>query len=239
MHGGLAFARELLADLQPQVADVEADMVVCVPFVMLRAVAGTVQDSNLHAGAQDVSEYEAGAFTGETSAAMLRDCQCEYVIIGHSERRTLFGDTDERVVAKVEAALDADLVPILCVGETQAEREAGDTEAVVARQLRAVLDGLGAGRLGTLVIAYEPVWAIGTGLTATPEQAQAVHAFLRGQVSQADATLANGVRILYGGSVKADNAAELFAMPDIDGGLVGGASLKADDFAKICQAADL
>ncbi len=238
MNGDLPFARELLDGLCPAVASLQSELVVCVPHVMARAVAGALQDTNIGVGGQDVSEYESGAYTGETSAAMLVDCQCRYVIIGHSERRTLFGDTDERVLAKVRAALAAGLVPILCVGETRAEREAGQTEAVVARQLEAVLAGIAAAELDRLVVAYEPVWAIGTGLTATPEQAQAVHGFLRGRLAAVDGALAENTRILYGGSVKSDNAAELFAMTDIDGGLVGGASLKAAEFAQICRAAD-
>ncbi len=238
MNGDLPFARDLLDGLRPQVAALQSELVVCVPAVLARAVAGDLQDTNIGVGGQDLSEYGSGAYTGETSAAMLLDCQCRYVIIGHSERRTLFGDTDERVVAKVKAALAAGLVPILCVGETREEREAERTEAVVGGQLQAVLTAIAPADLGSLVIAYEPVWAIGTGLTASPDQAQAVHAYLRDQLAEVDAALAAGARILYGGSVKADNAEELFAMADIDGGLVGGASLKADEFARICQAAD-
>ena len=178
-----------------------------------------------------------GAFTGEVSAAMLRDVGCEYVIVGHSERRALYGESDTLVARKFAAALGKGLVPILCVGESLAERDAGHTHDVVGRQLDAVLDLSGATPFATAVIAYEPVWAIGTGRVATPEQAQDVHAFVRGRIAGRDATIASSVRILYGGSVKAGNARELFAMPDVDGGLIGGASLKAEEFVAILAAA--
>jgi triosephosphate isomerase len=179
-----------------------------------------------------------GAFTGEVSAAMLKDVGCHYVLVGHSERRQVYGEGDALVARKFVAAQSQGLVPVLCVGETLEEREGEQTVQVVARQLDAVLAVSGVGSLARAVIAYEPVWAIGTGRTASPEQAQDVHAMIRGKVAALDATIGGSVRILYGGSVKASNARELFAMPDIDGGLVGGASLKADEFARICAAAD-
>ena len=195
------------------------------------------QDPRLGLGAQDLSEFDSGAYTGEVSGQMLAEVGCAYVLVGHSERRALFGDSDERVAAKFVAALKAGLVPVLCVGETLSEREAGSTEQVVGRQLGAALQAAGVGALERAVVAYEPVWAIGTGRTASSEQAQQAHAFLRGRIAQSDARVAAGVRILYGGSVKPGNAAQLFAMPDVDGGLIGGASLVASDFLAICQAA--
>ena len=187
---------------------------------------------------QSVCDEPQGAFTGEVSAAMLKDVGCRYVLVGHSERRQLYGEDDALVARKFVAAQSQGLVPVLCVGETLEEREGERTVEVVARQLDAVLAVSGAVALASAVIAYEPVWAIGTGRTASPEQAQDVHAMIRGRVAALDATIGGSVRILYGGSVKASNAREIFAMPDIDGGLVGGASLKADEFARICAAAD-
>ena len=214
-----------------------ADVLVCPPFVYLDQVRELLAGSPVALGAQDVAEQASGAFTGEVSAAMLAETGCSHVIIGHSERRALFGDTDERVAAKFTAAREQGLVPILCVGETQQERESGVTIDVIDRQVGAVLDGAGAGAFDAAIIAYEPVWAIGTGLTATPDQAQEVHAHIRSVIAAADAKIAGGLRILYGGSVKGANAAELFAKQDIDGGLIGGASLDADDFLAICRAA--
>jgi triosephosphate isomerase len=193
--------------------------------------------SGISWGAQNVSQFEAGAYTGEVSGAMLVDFGCRYAIVGHSERRTLFGETSGIVAQKYAAAQKAGLTPILCIGETLAEREAGETEAVVESQLDAVLSQSGALSFTHAVIAYEPVWAIGTGKTATPEQAQAVHAFIRGRVAAAESAIAENVLILYGGSVKGSNAPQLFAMPDIDGGLIGGASLDAAEMATICRAA--
>jgi len=213
------------------------ECVVCPPFVYLQELARVVRDTPLRLGAQDVCAEPVGAFTGEVSAAMLRDVGCEYVIVGHSERRALFGEPDTLVARKFGAALGKGLVPILCVGESLAERDAGRTHEVVGRQLDAVLDLSGAGPFATAVIAYEPVWAIGTGRVASPEQAQDVHAFIRGRIAARDATISSSVRILYGGSVKAGNARELFAMPDVDGGLIGGASLKAEEFVAIVAAA--
>ena len=185
---------------------------------------------------QDISDQEAGAFTGEVSGAMLREFGCSYAIVGHSERRALYAEDDEFTARKFAAARRAGLTPILCVGETLEERDQGVTEDVVARQLDAVIDLEGIEAIGAAVIAYEPVWAIGTGKTATPDQAQDVHAFIRGKLAGLDQAVADKVQILYGGSVKGSNAAELFAMQDIDGGLIGGASLAADDFLAICKA---
>ena len=211
------------------------DAAVCVPAPYLVEVASALAGSTLAWGSQDCSAHDAGAYTGEVSASMLAEFGCTHVIVGHSERRAMHGESDALVAAKAERALGSGLVPIVCVGETLAEREAGHTRMVVARQLTAVTEALGE-RVANVVLAYEPVWAIGTGKTATPAEAQAVHAQLRAQL---DAAVAGGaaVLILYGGSVKADNAAQLFAEPDIDGGLIGGASLKAADFIAICRAA--
>jgi triosephosphate isomerase len=188
-------------------------------------------------GAQDVCAEEPGAHTGEVSAGMLADAGCRYVIVGHSERRALYGEGDGLVARKFLAAGRHALVPVLCVGESLAERERDATQSVILRQLDAVLEAAGAPAFAGAVVAYEPVWAIGTGLTATPAQAQEVHALIRGRIAENDATIAASLRVLYGGSVKAANAAELFAMPDVDGGLIGGASLKAEEFASICAAA--
>jgi triosephosphate isomerase len=234
MNGSAAGNEALLAALKTAALGA-AEVSVCVPAVYLHDVAQTLEGSAVHWGAQDCSSHESGAYTGEISAAMLAEFGCRHVIVGHSERRALHGEGDALVAQKAAAALAHGLVPIVCVGETLAEREAGRTEAVVARQLGAAIELLGK-RIDGVVVAYEPVWAIGTGKTASPAEAQAVHAFLREALAGAGAT-SGSLRILYGGSVKADNAAELFAEPDIDGGLIGGASLKAADFIAICQAA--
>ena len=212
-------------------------LLVCPPFPYLAAVAAQADGSRVAVGAQNVSEHEAGAFTGEVSAAMLKDVGCEYVIVGHSERRSLYGESSARVAATFVAAQGAGLTPILCVGETLEEREAGTTERVVDEQLDAAIDAAGIAAFGAAVIAYEPVWAIGTGMTATPEQAQEVHRHLRARIEELDENIAAGVRILYGGSMKGENAAGLLAQADIDGGLIGGASLNADDFLAIAGAA--
>ncbi len=238
MHGSRAenarLIEELLAGCAPQPA---ALCVICPPYVYLQEAARLLRDSALSLGAQDVSADAQGAFTGEVSAAMLKDVGCEYVIVGHSERRLLYRESDQLIARKFGAAHAKGLVPILCVGEQLADRDAGRTQDVVARQLDVVLELCGAGALEQAVVAYEPVWAIGTGRTATPEQAQEVHAFIRARIAARDARIATATRILYGGSVKAGNAAELFAMPDVDGGLIGGASLKADEFLTILAAA--
>ena len=226
-----------LADAVLQGADGrKAEILLCPPFVYLADVARVLKDSGIALGAQDLCAEDNGAFTGEVSGAMLRDFSCRYVIVGHSERRALYGEGDSLVARKFMAAQKAGLTPILCIGETLTEREAGATHGVVERQLKAVLDAAGIGAFDKAVVAYEPVWAIGTGRTAKFDQAQEVHALIRGLLAAEDAKIATAARILYGGSVKAANAAELFRMPDIDGGLVGGASLDAVEFLAICAA---
>ena len=238
MNAGRAFNQELLAHLCAALSGFDgADVAVCVPAPYLAQVGQLVAGSPVALGAQTLSEHGSGAYTGEISAAMLLEFECRYVIVGHSERRALFGETNAVVAAKYVAAHKAGVVPIVCVGETWAEREAGATEAIIAAQLDAVLEVAVGDGLAKAVFAYEPVWAIGTGKTATPDQALAVHAFVRARVAARDPVAAASVRILYGGSVSAGNATGLFACPDIDGGLVGGASLKAADFAAICKAA--
>ena len=238
MHGSLAENRALLDALVSGLSGLrDAAAAVCVPYPYLGQVQSALQGSPLAWGAQNLSQHEKGAYTGEVSASMLLDFGCRYVIVGHSERRALYGEDDAVVAAKYVAAQKAGLTPILCVGETLEEREGGITEQVVARQLRAVIDLAGVKSLARSVVAYEPVWAIGTGKTASPEQAQAVHAFIRAQVAAADAAVGAALIIQYGGSVKGANAAQLFAMPDIDGGLIGGASLNGEEFVAICRAA--
>ena len=238
MHGGLAANQRLLDGLKSNAARWQGvSSAVCAPFPYLQQVRDSLRGSSIAWGAQTLSEHDVGAYTGEVSGAMLRDFECRYVIVGHSERRQLYGERDAQIAAKFQAAQRAGLIPILCVGETLAEREQGATEEVVGRQLDAVLSAAGVAALQEAVLAYEPVWAIGTGRTATPEQAQAVHRFLRERVAARDGAVAAEVQILYGGSVKAANAVELFAMPDLDGGLIGGASLVVDDFIAICEAA--
>ncbi len=236
MHGNSQSIRELLTALTPAVAGSAAEIAVIPPLVYVPLCADLLAGSTVSVGAQTVSEQrDPGAYTGEVSAEMLADSGCHYVLVGHSERRSLYGENDALVAAKAEAALKANVLPIVCVGETREQREAGETLKVVGRQLDVVLATLKSGH-EKITVAYEPVWAIGTGLTASPEQAQEVHAFIRKQLAAHSADLADTVRILYGGSVKAANAAELFAQPDIDGGLVGGASLDAEEFAAICNA---
>jgi triosephosphate isomerase len=238
MNGALGASQALVQALRAGVSGKSrAQMLLCPPFVYLPAVARWLEGAPIALGAQNLSEHAAGAYTGEVAGGMLKDVGCQYVIVGHSERRTLYGETDAIVAAKFRAAQAAGLVPILCVGETLAEREAGKTDAVVARQMGALIDTVGGAAFARAVVAYEPVWAIGTGRTATPEQAQEVHALIRKLLATGDATIAPAVRILYGGSVKGSNARELFAQQDIDGGLVGGASLDAADFLRIFAAA--
>jgi triosephosphate isomerase len=214
-----------------------AECVICPPFVYLYEVGRALRDSSIRLGAQDVCAEAQGAYTGEVSAAMLKDVGCHYVLVGHSERRALYAEDDELVARKFSAALGKGLTPILCVGEQLAEREAGRAHEVIVRQLDAVIAVSGVESLARAVLAYEPVWAIGTGRTATPEQAQEIHAFVRQRIAGRDAKIAADLRILYGGSCKGANARELFAMPDVDGGLIGGASLKADEFLAIWNAA--
>lgn len=236
MHGSRAIARELVAGVAAGLPS-GVDVVVLPPFPYLDALAGAHAAAPLAFGAQDLSEHAQGAYTGEVSGAMLKDIGCGYVLVGHSERRQYHGESDAQVAAKFVAAQAAGLVPILCIGETLAEREDGATESVIARQLGVVIERAGVAAFASAVVAYEPVWAIGTGRTASPEQAQDVHAFMRGIFAGRDATIASSLRLLYGGSVKPANAAELFGRPDVDGGLIGGASLVAGDFLAICAAA--
>ena len=239
MHGDRQANRILLEAVRSGATGLQrVAIALCAPFPYLAQVSEMLSGTRLAWGAQNVSEHRQGAYTGEVSAAMLADFGCRFVIVGHSERRQLFGETDAQTAAKFAAAQASGLVPILCVGETLAERDAGDTERAVARQLDAVLGACGVEALSKAVLAYEPVWAIGSGRNATPEQAQGVHAFLRARVAARDARIAEGLRILYGGSVKPGNAAQLFAMRDLDGGLIGGASLVAPDFLAIAKAAD-
>ncbi len=239
MHGTRAFARELATAIVAETRALhEVEIALCPPAVLIPAVMEAVAGSSIRCGGQDVSEFEAGAYTGEIASAMLVDQGCRYVIVGHSERRQHYGDTAVRVAAKMACAHANGLTPILCLGETLAQRQAGQTEAAIAAQLAPILALDGAAQvLGASAIAYEPVWAIGTGETATPTQAEAVHAYIRQRLHACQGESAEQVRILYGGSVKAANAADLFAMPNVNGGLVGGASLEAADFAQICAAA--
>jgi triosephosphate isomerase len=239
MNGSLEESRKLVGVLRAGVGTAShADMLLAPPYVYLGAVKGWLQGSSILLAAQDVADRQgSGAYTGEVSGAMLVEVGCGHAIVGHSERRALYGDTDPVVAAKFGAAQAAGLIPILCVGETLAQRDAGETEQTVERQVNAVLDAAGVEAFAEAVIAYEPVWAIGTGRTATPEQAQEVHAFIRAMIAARDATIASSLLILYGGSVKGANARALFAKEDIDGGLVGGASLIASDFLEIFHAA--
>lgn len=235
MNGSLTANEDWVATFVPKAAALRCEVVVCAPFVYLCTLGRALAPAEL--GAQDLSERTAGAYTGDISGEMLADVGCRWVIVGHSERRQLHGESDAIVAAKAARALQAGLRPIVCVGETLTDREAGRTQQVVGAQLAAVLDAIGPEGLGAGALAYEPVWAIGTGRNATPAQAQEVHAALRAQVAARDAAAADSLRILYGGSVKTNNAAELFACADIDGGLVGGAALNAGDFLAICAAA--
>jgi triosephosphate isomerase len=238
MHGSRAENARLIEELGTHYPrDPAADCVVCPPLVYLQEIGRMLRDTPMRLGAQDVCADTQGAFTGEVSAAMLKDVGCEYTIVGHSERRLLYRESDQLVARKFATAHSKGLIPILCVGEQLSERDAGRTAEVVSRQLDAVLELSGVQTLGQAVVAYEPVWAIGTGRTATPEQAQEVHAAIRARIGARDAKIAGATRILYGGSVKASNAAELLSMPDVDGGLIGGASLKADEFLAILKAA--
>ena len=239
MYGRKPGIRELIAGILAGLDSAgRSELLVLPPHPYLDLVAELLHSAPVAVGAQDLSSRAEGAYTGDVSGEMLVDCGCSHVLVGHSERRTLHGESDQTVAAKFMAAQGAGLQPLLCVGETLEQREQGRTEEVVARQLAAVLETAGIGAFGSAVLAYEPVWAIGTGRTATPDQAQAVHAAIRAQLTVEDATIAGQVRILYGGSVKSDNAAEIFAREDIDGGLIGGASLQAESFMAIYRAAN-
>lgn len=237
MNGSLAANAVLLAGIKSGLGQQACDVVVCAPAPYLAQCRAELAGSAIAWGAQDVSIHESGAYTGEVSAAILLDFGCKYVIIGHSERRAYHSESNELVAQKTARALKAGLTPIVCVGETLAEREAGQTDAVVGKQIDAVLEAVDASALAKIVVAYEPVWAIGTGKTATPQMAQEVHATLRAKLATKNSTAAVNVQILYGGSMNPDNAKELLAMPDIDGGLIGGAALKVVDFLTIGQAA--
>lgn len=236
LHGSSEMTASLVSEISAGAAGMSnVEVVVCPPYPYLAQAVSQVE--GVAVGAQDVcDQVEQGAYTGEVNGAMLNDIGCQYAIIGHSERRQYYGDTDELVAAKFQAAQTAEITPILCIGETLEEREAGQTEAVLARQIDAVVDAAGIEAFEFAVLAYEPVWAIGTGKTASPEQAQEVHAFIRARLADKDATIAAQLRILYGGSVKPDNASTLFACEDVDGGLIGGAALKSADFLGICEA---
>jgi triosephosphate isomerase len=239
LNGSRASIKELGDGLLAGVSDIKNTQVaVCPPFVYLNEVCQMLASGPISVGSQDVSAEDSGAFTGEVAGTMIAEMGCTYAIVGHSERRAIYGESDELTARKFAAARRHGLKPILCVGETLQEREQNITEKVVARQIDAVIDLEGIDAFKDAVVAYEPVWAIGTGMTATPEQAQEVHAFIRGRIAAEDQGVADGLQILYGGSVKGSNAEELFAKPDIDGGLIGGASLAAGEFLTICQAAD-
>lgn len=239
MNGSKESAKALLDGLLAGIGGIaRTEMAVCPPFPYLQLAQDVLAGSALKLGAQNVSGEEGGAFTGEVAASMLTDFGCTYVICGHSERRALYGETDAAIAKKIEMTVAQGMTPILCVGETLEERESGDTENVIAGQIDGIINASGVDIFAKLEIAYEPVWAIGTGKTATPEQAQDVHAFIRGRLASRNGEIAEKVRILYGGSMKPGNAAELLSQPDIDGGLIGGASLKAEDFLAIGKAGD-
>ena len=240
MNGDSESTVDLVNGIAAGRADVtNAEVLICPPYILIPRAADALNGrDDISLGAQDLDINDSGAFTGQISASMLVDAGCKYVLVGHSERRALYGESDQDVAAKFNAAQNGGLIPVLCVGETLAERESGDTETVVARQLQAVIDVVGIDKLADSVIAYEPVWAIGTGMTATPEQAQDVHKFIRNMLSALSTDIAENMQILYGGSMNAGNADALIGMQDIDGGLIGGASLQAESFLAICKAAN-
>lgn len=225
-----------IADGRSEVTN--AEVLICPPFILIPRAADAINGRDISLGAQDLDINDSGAFTGQISASMLVDAGCKYVLVGHSERRAIYGESDQDVASKFKVAQIGGLIPVLCVGETLEEREAGNTESVVARQLQAVIDVVGIDGLANSVVAYEPVWAIGTGMTATPEQAQDVHKFIRAMLSTLNSDIAENMQILYGGSMNAGNADDLIGMQDIDGGLIGGAALQADSFLAICKAAN-
>lgn len=238
LNGSKQSTKDLIEGILAGMTEVKnADVAVCPPYVYIPQAAELLASTPVAWGAQNCSQHNDGAYTGEVAAPMLKEFGCKYIILGHSERRAIYKETNDDIVQKYIAVKETGLIPILCVGELLSEREAGKTEAVVAEQLDAVLNVTGIEQFENAVIAYEPVWAIGTGVTATPEQAQEVHAFIRQRLAAKDTAIADKMQILYGGSVKPDNASELFAKPDIDGGLIGGASLKAESFLGICKAA--
>ncbi len=233
MNGTLASGKALVQEIVSGLGNTNADIAVCPPFVYLSEIDKLLQGSHLKFGAQNIADQESGAYTGEVSASMLKEINCTYALVGHSERRSYYGDTNETVAARFNQALSQDVCPILCVGETLEQREQDKTFQVIDEQLNAVIDLVGIESFAKAVIAYEPVWAIGTGKTASDEQAQEVHQYIRQQIAKRDQSIADNMQILYGGSVKPDNAKALFAMADIDGGLIGGASLDAESFLGI------
>ena len=236
MNASKESVNKLILDILSGMSEVSSEVVVCAPFPYLSQVETLIADSQVKLGAQNLNTNSAGAFTGEVSANMIKDFGARHVIVGHSERRSLYGETSSLVAEKVKAALDSDLTPLLCVGESLEQREAGETETVVAEQINAVIELVGIGAFRNIIIAYEPVWAIGTGKTASPEQAQAAHLFIRSLLGEGNKSIAQSTPILYGGSMNAGNANELISCADIDGGLIGGAALKAEDFLQICKA---
>jgi len=236
MNASKESVNKLILDILSGMSEVSSEVVVCAPFPYLSQVETLIADSQVKLGAQNLNTNSAGAFTGEVSANMIKDFGARHVIVGHSERRSLYGETSFLVAEKVKAALDNDLTPLLCVGESLEQREAGETETVVAEQINAVIELVGIGAFRNIIIAYEPVWAIGTGKTASPEQAQAAHLFIRSLLGEGNKSIAQSTPILYGGSMNAGNAKELISCADIDGGLIGGAALKAEDFLQICKA---
>lgn len=237
MNGDLTLVDTMTSELNSVVLNENVNVVICPSFVFLGSLSSKLKNDSIKLGAQNISEHNSGAFTGETSADMLIEMSTTYVIIGHSERRSLFGETNEQIAKKVQFALSKGLKPILCIGESESERTENRTEAVLSQQLQPVIDEIGIEKFKDVVIAYEPVWAIGTGKTASSEMAQETHQFIRQFLSKNNTEIAEGVSLLYGGSVNAANSKELFAQPDIDGGLIGGASLKVDEFKTICLAA--
>ena len=236
MNASKVSVKSLIDGILSGMEGVNSEVLVCVPFPYMSQVESLIEGSNLKLGAQNININPSGAFTGEVSADMIKDFGAKYVIAGHSERRSLYGETSSVVAEKTKAALGAGLSPLLCVGESLEQREAGKTETVVAEQINAVIELVGIESFDSIIIAYEPVWAIGTGMTATPEQAQAVHFFIRNLLGESSENIAQKTPILYGGSMNAGNAVELISCPDIDGGLIGGAALKAEDFLQICKA---
>ena len=236
MNASKDSVESLVTDILSGASDVSAEIIVCAPFPYLSQVEVLIEGSNLMLGAQNLNVNASGAFTGEVSAEMIKDFGANHVIVGHSERRSLYGETSEIVAEKTKAAVDSGLTPILCLGESLDQRESGKTESVVSEQLNKVIKMVGIEAFNNIIIAYEPVWAIGTGMTATPEQAQAVHKFIRDLLASSRQDIADKTAILYGGSMNAGNAVELISCADIDGGLIGGAALKAEDFLQICKA---
>jgi len=236
MNASKDSVESLVTDILSGASDVSAEIIVCAPFPYLSQVEVLIEGSSLMLGAQNLNLNASGAFTGEVSAEMIKDFGANHVIVGHSERRSLYGETSEIVAEKTKAAIDSGLTPILCLGESLDQRESGKTESVVSEQLNKVIKMVGIEAFNNIIVAYEPVWAIGTGMTATPEQAQAVHKFIRDLLASSSQDIADKTTILYGGSMNAGNAVELISCADIDGGLIGGAALKAEDFLQICKA---